>query len=79
MLMVLRQAGTLVSIGIVIGLAGAAAGTQLMKDLLVGVPPLDAPTDSAVAALLAIVALAACYLPVRRAMEVDPMVALRDE
>ena len=79
LLMVARQAGTLVGIGIVLGWAGAAGGTQLIKNLLVGVPPVDVPTYAAVAALLAVVALAACYLPVRRAMQVDPMVALRDE
>ena len=79
LLMVLRQAGTLVAIGILIGLIGAAGGTRLMKGLLVGVQPVDLSVYGSVAALLAIVALAACYLPVRRAMRVDPMVALRDE
>ena len=79
LLMILSQAGTRVAIGIVIGLAGAVGGTQLMKGLLVGVPPVDPATYSGVAALLALVALAACWLPVRRAMRVDPMVALRDE
>lgn len=77
--MVLRQAGTLVGIGIVIGLVGAAGGARLMKTLLVGVKPVDPATYTSVAVLLALVALAACYLPVRRAMRVDPMVALRDE
>jgi predicted permease len=79
LLMVLRQAGTLVAIGIAFGLAGAAGGTRLMKGLLVGVQPVDLAVYSRVAVLLAIVALSACYLPVRRAMRVDPMVALRDE
>ncbi len=79
LLMVLRQAGTLVGVGIAIGLIGAAGGTRLMKGLLVGVQPVDLTVYGGVAALLAIVALAACYLPVRRAMRVDPMVALRDE
>jgi len=79
LLMVLRQAGTLVGIGIVVGLIGAEGGTSLMKGLLVGVKPVDLPVYGGVAALLAVVALAACYLPVRRAMRVDPMVALRDE
>lgn len=77
--MVLNQAGTLVGVGIVIGLAAAAGGTQLMKGLLVGVPPVDLATYAGVAALLAAVALTACYLPARRAMAMDPMVALREE
>jgi putative ABC transport system permease protein len=77
--MVLRQAGVRVGMGIVIGLLGAAAGAQLMTGLLVGVKPVDPPTYGGVAALLAVVALAACVPPVRRAMSVDPMVALRDE
>jgi putative ABC transport system permease protein len=77
--MVLRQAGVLVGIGVVLGLIGAAGGARLMQGLLVGVKPFDITTYGSVAALLGAVALAACYLPVRRAMSVDPMIALRDE
>ncbi|MGH8277433.1 MAG: FtsX-like permease family protein, partial [Steroidobacteraceae bacterium] len=77
--MVLRQAGTLVGIGIAIGLAAAAGGTRLLRGLLLGVQPIDPTVYGGVAALLAVVALGACYLPVRRAMSVDPVVALRDE
>jgi putative ABC transport system permease protein len=77
--MILGQAGVRVGMGIVIGLLCAAAGAQLIAGLLVGVKPVDLPTYGGVAALLAVVALAACVLPVRRAMRVDPMVALRDE
>lgn len=77
--MVLRQAGKLIGIGIFLGLAGSAGGARLMKALLVGVKPVDSATYTGVSVLLAVVALAACYLPVRRAMRVDPMVALRDE
>jgi len=79
LLMVLRQAGALLGIGIVIGLAAAAVGTQLMKSLLVGVPPIDLVTYASVAALLAFVALLACYLPIQKATRIDPMIALRDE
>ncbi|HMI52230.1 MAG TPA: ABC transporter permease [Candidatus Saccharimonadales bacterium] len=79
MAMVLRQAGTIVGIGIVVGLAGAAGGSRLLEGLLVGVKAFDKATYAEVAGLLAAVALLACYLPVRRAMRVDPMVALRDE
>lgn len=77
--MVLSQAGALVLIGILLGLGAAAGGAQLMHGLLVGVMPVDPLTYASVAVLLAGVALAACYLPVRRAMRVDPMVALRYE
>jgi ABC-type antimicrobial peptide transport system permease subunit len=77
--MVLQQAGAIVVVGIVLGLAGAAGGARLIETLLVGVKPFDLATYVSVAALLVLVSLAACYLPVRRAMSVDPMVALRDE
>jgi len=77
--MVLRQAGTLVLLGIVMGLLGAAAGARLMQGLLVGVKPVDPLTYGSLAGALAGVALLACLLPVRRAMRVDPMVALRYE
>jgi hypothetical protein len=50
-----------------------------MKGLLVGVPPVDPVTHGGVSAVLVMVGLAACYLPVRRAMRVGPMVALWDE
>ena len=58
---------------------GAIAGAQVMKGLLVGVAPLDAVTFVGVAALLGLVALLACYVQVRRAMRVDPVLALRYE
>jgi len=50
-----------------------------MEGLLVGVKPIDPATYAAVAGMLAVVALLACYLPARRDMRVDPMVALRYE
>ncbi len=77
--LVLRRGALLINLGVVIGLAGAAAATRLISTLLFGVTPTDAPTYAAVAALLAAVALLACLVPARQAARVDPVVALRGE
>ena len=77
--LILRQTLLLAGLGIVIGLAGAVAVTQLLTSMLFGVKATDPVTYAAVVALLVLAALAASYIPARRAMRVDPMVALRYE
>ncbi|HEY0727282.1 MAG TPA: ABC transporter permease, partial [Pyrinomonadaceae bacterium] len=69
----------LVVIGVAVGLFGAFMLTRLMSTLLFGVTPTDAVTYTTVALGLVSVALAACYIPARRATKVDPLVALRFE
>jgi predicted permease len=74
---VLGQGARLALLGLVIGLAAAAGLTRLMITILYGVSPTDPLTFSAVAIVLTLVALVACYIPARRAVRVDPLVALR--
>ncbi|MGB6690157.1 MAG: ABC transporter permease [Terracidiphilus sp.] len=69
----------LASIGLLVGFPLALGMGRLLAGLLYGVAPNDFATFSGVAVLLACVAFAACYIPARRAMRVDPMVALRDQ
>ena len=77
--LVMRDGAKITLFGIASGIVGALALTRLMASLLFEVKPTDPATFAGVAILLALVALAACYIPARRAMRVDPMVALRYE
>ena len=77
--MVLRQGMVLTAIGIAGGLVASYWLTKYLKSFLFEVEPTDPLTFTAVALLLAVVALAACWIPARRATRVDPMTALRNE
>ncbi len=77
--MIVGQGLVLAVVGAVVGVAAGYAITDLMRGLLFSVTPTDPTTFIAVPVLLIVVALAACYVPARRAMKVDPLVALRTE
>ena len=77
--MVLYQGTKLALVGTGIGIAAAFGLTRLMSSQLFGVTATDPVTFVSVAALIVLVALAACYIPARRATKVDPMAALRYE
>jgi putative ABC transport system permease protein len=77
--MVLGMGARLLGTGVVLGVAGALAGTRFIAAQLWGVSPRDPATLAVVIAVVALAGLAACYFPARRAMRVDPLVALRHE
>ena len=77
--MVVKGGALLTAIGLVIGVVGALALSRVMQSLLFDIGTHDPLTFGAVCGLLAVVALLACYLPARRATNIDPMIALRVE
>ncbi|HJX92785.1 MAG TPA: ABC transporter permease [Pyrinomonadaceae bacterium] len=76
---VLRQGLVLIVVGVTTGLLAAFGLMRLLRSLLFGVAATDLVTYTALAAVLAVVALVACYIPARRATRIDPLVALRHE
>ena len=77
--MSIREGIFLTLVGVAIGVAAALGVTRLVSSMIFGVTPYDPATFAAVALVLIAVALAACFIPARRAMRVDPVVALRRE
>lgn len=77
--MVLAEGGVLLVAGLVLGIVGAMATTRLIQELLFGVAPHDPLTMLGVSALMAVVGIAACWIPARRAAQINPLKAIRGE
>jgi predicted permease len=77
--LVFREGLRPVGIGVIVGLAGSLAVNRILQSQLIGVSPYDPITIAAASGILAVVAFASCQVPARRALRVDPVVALRHE
>ena len=77
--MILGSGGRLAGVGLIVGLGGALVASQLIGKLLFGVSPYDATTFIVVPVILGLATIVAAWLPARRAMRVDPLVAIREE
>jgi putative ABC transport system permease protein len=75
--LVMKEGAKFAAGGIALGLAGAFSVARLLSSQLYGVSPMDSVTYITVAVIVATVTLAACYVPARRAMAIDPIIALR--
>ena len=75
--MILGEGGTVLTIGLLLGVAGAFLATGVIRGLLFGVPPHDPATFIGVTALMALVGLGACWIPALRAARIDPVIAMR--
>jgi putative ABC transport system permease protein len=76
---VIAQSALFVGIGLAIGLVLALGAARLLREMLFGVTPTDPLVLVAVAGIMALVALVACYVPGRRALRIEPAMALRAE
>ena len=75
--MILREGGTLLVIGLALGVVGAFAGARLIEGLLFGVAPHDATPFVSVALVMSIIGVGACWIPARRAARIDPVITMR--
>jgi ABC-type antimicrobial peptide transport system permease subunit len=79
MRLIVHRAAVMVGIGMLIGFTGALTGSRLLNSVLHEVSPQDPLTLATISAALALVAMTACFIPARRAVKVNPMIALRSE
>lgn len=79
LLLVMKEGATFAIVGIALGAAGATLLAKLLATQLYGVSPMDTVTYAGVAALVSLVTMGACYVPARRALQVDPLIALRND